>query len=242
MLVCMTIATVQDQLSTPEGFSKAIDAKSTALGAFWIFLVLGVLAVAINLMQLGSASDWDWYLMGRLFMDPEAVEFTGRRAGREEVIRYFAVYAPLVCFPLSLIFLIQHFVTRRKIGVKRFQAYQQRGYVARQRFTGLRVKNGNTTHDVALYSHPSVPDETFDAAVQQYANEIASLDKKGVKAATAAATKAGVLAGVSAPRLSPTLPSALVLAPAVGKSEFVAVIPPEPGSKITKTETFPIKR
>lgn len=238
----MTIATVQEQLSTPEGFAKAVDAKSTALSGFWVFLVLGLLAVGINLMQLGMASDWDWYMMGRFFMDPEAIEFTGRRAGREEMFRYFAVYAPLACFPLSIFFLVRHFVTRRKVGANRFESFQQRGYVARQRFTGLRVKNGNATTDVVLLSHPSVPDETFETSVQQYAGELAALDKKGTKAAVASATKAGVLAGVSAPRLSPTLPAALTFAPAAGKGEFVVVIPPAPGAKTTKTEVLPLKR
>lgn len=242
MLLRMTIATVQEQLSTPEGFAKAVDAKSTALGAFWVFLTLGLLAVVINIVQLGDASDWDWYMMGRFFMDPEAVEFTGRRAGRSELFRYFAVYAPLICFPLAIFFLIRHFATRRKIGANRFESFQQRGYVARQRFTGLRVKNGNATNDIVLLSHPSVPDETFEAAVHQYAGEIAALDKKGLKAATNSATQAGVLAGVSAPRLSPTLPAALTFAPAAGKGEFVVVIPPAPGAKSTKTEVLPLKR
>ena len=226
MLLRMTIATVQEQLSTPEGFAKAVDAKSTALGAFWVFLVLGLLAVLINIVQLGDASDWDWYMMGRFFMDPEAVEFTGRRAGRSELFRYFAVYAPLICFPLSIIFLIQHFVTRRKIGAKLFETFQQRGWVGRQRFTGLRIKNGRVQTDVVLISHPSISDEAFEASAAQYAGEIAALDKKGVKTTGAAALKAGVLqGGVSASRLSPTLPAELLFAPATGKGEYVVVVP-----------------
>ncbi len=239
MLFGMTIATLQDRLSTPEGFAKAVDAKSGALGAFWTLLVLGLLAVGLNLIQLGSATDWDWYLMGRFFMDPEAIEFTGRRAARGELLRYFAVYGPLILLPLALIALIVHFATRRKNGAKLFRDFQQRGYVGRQRFTGLRVKNGRQQTDIVLISNPQVPEETLDAAAQQYSAELGSLDKKGLKAASTAAVKAGVLQGVSAARLSASLPGDLLVAPAQGKSEYVVVIPS--GADGGKLRIIPIK-
>lgn len=240
MLFCMTFATVQQQLTTPEGFSKALDVRSAPIGLFWSLILITVLAVGINLFQLGSATDWDWYLMGRYFLDPDAVQFEGYRAGRSEAFRFFAVYAPLVALPLAVIALIVHLSTRGKTGRKRFEAFQQRGWVARQRFTGLRVKSGNQQADTVLLSHPSMPDEAFDAAVFQYASENAALDKKAKKAAARAAVKAGVIQGVSAARLTPTLPGELIIALARGKSEYVVVIPPEPGTN-SKIEILPLK-
>ncbi len=240
MLFCMTIASIQQQLSTPEGFAKAVSAKSAVFGGAVTSLVLGVLGLGINLFQLGSASDWTWSLIGRFFFDAQAVEFQGSGAGRASVWRFFYVYGPLVLVPLAIVLFIVHFSTRRKAGAQLFADFQERGWVGRQRFTGLKVQEGRNQVDVALISHPSVPDETFDAATQRFAAQIGSLDKKALKAANVAAAKAGVMNGVSASALSPELPAELLAAPAQGSGEFAAIIPAAPGGK-AKLRMLPIK-
>ncbi|HWV47819.1 MAG TPA: hypothetical protein VN035_00050 [Microbacterium sp.] len=237
----MSIGTVQQQLSTPEGFAKAVTPKSGLYAGGLTSLIAGLFGIAMNIFQLGSASDWNWRLIFRYFFDAQAVEFTGSRAGRAEIWRFLYVYGPIVLVPLGVILLIVHFSTRRKNGATLFADFQSRGWVGRQRFTGLKVKNGNATLDVVYVSHPSIPDENFDAIVQQHATQIAALDKKSTKAASAAAVKAGILkGGISAAALTPGLPPEIVAAPVQGKGEFVAVVPPAPGTT-GKYQVLPIK-
>lgn len=241
MLFAMSIGTVQQQLSTPEGFAKAVTPRSAMYVGGLTSLIAGLFGIAMNIFQLGSASDWNWRLIFRYFFDAQAVEFTGSRSGRAEMWRFLYVYGPIILIPLGVILLIVHFSTRRKNGATLFADFQARGWVGRQRFTGLKVKNGNATVDVVYVSHPSIPDENFDAIVQQHATQIAGLDKKGAKAASAAAIKAGILkGGISAAALTPGLPPEIVAAPVQGKGEFVAVVPPAPGAT-GKYQVLPIK-
>ena len=231
MLIGMSIGTVQQQLSTPEGFAKAVTPRSAVYVGGLTSLIAGLAGVAMNIFQLGSTSDWNWRLIFRFFFDAQAVEFTGSRAGRAEMWRFLYVYGPIILIPLGVILLIVHFSTRSRNGAKLYEDFRSRGWVGRQRFTGLKVQNGRAQVDVVYVSHPSLPDETFDAIVQQHATQIAALDKKAAKAASAAAVKAGILkGGISASALTPGLPPEIVAAPVQGKGEFVAVVPPQPGA------------
>lgn len=240
MLAGMTITTIQQQLTTPEGFAKAVSPKRAAFGAAVVCLVLSVIGLGMNTFQLGSASGWDWKLVERYFLTADAVEFTGSRSGRAEFFRFLYVWGPVVLIPIAIILLIVHFATRGKAASALYSDFQSRGWVGRQLFPGLTVKNGNANVVIALVSHPGVPEDEFTAIVQRYAQHLGSLDKKALKAETTAAVKQKVLNGVSASVLSPEIPAAIVATPAQGKGEFVAVVPPDASGR-GKFQVLPIK-
>ncbi len=227
MLMRMTLVTVRENLSTPEGFAKAVDARGKAFSVGVASLGLGVAALLINLFQIGSATDWRWNLIFPLFFRADALEFS---SGRGQVWHYVYVYAPLVLIPLGIILLAVHLATRRTAGAALYDDFRSRGWVGRQRYTGLKVKNGNADVDTVLISHPSLPDETFEAIALQFQTSVSALDKKAAKAFGAAAVKAGALTGTSGTAVSPALPPEVTFAPAQGKTEFAVVIPPAPGT------------
>lgn len=235
----MTLTDLQQQLATPEGFAKVVTPKRAAFGVAITSLVLAAAGIVMNLLQLGSASDWDWRLILRFFFDAGAVEFTGSRAGRSEVWRFFAVYGPLVLIPLGIILLIVHFATRRSAGSALFADFQARGWVARQLLPGLKVKNGNADVAIAFFSHPSISDAEYEAVVQHYSGFLRTLDKKGLKAVATAAQRAKVLTGVSVAALAPDLPPVLLAAPVQGNGPFAIVVPAADGTKVT---VLPIKQ
>lgn len=237
MLMRMTLATVQQQLSTPEGFSKAVDAKRTVATLGWTSLALGAAAFAFNLFSTGQAVDWNWSLIGMTLFRPDLFEYS---SGRGEAWAYVYAFAPIILVPLGIILLIVHFSTRKNAGSTLFADFQSRGWVGKQRYTGLQVKNGNQTVDTVLVSHPSIPDEQFDAIALQFQTYVTSLDKKALKAFTASASKSGVLTGVPAAVIAPGIPAEVLIAPAQGKNEFAVVVPPAPGAS-GKFKVLPIK-
>lgn len=233
----MTLATVQQQLSTPEGFAKAVDAKRSLFSGGLTSLLLGIAGLVINFIQLGSATDWRLWLVFRHFFDAGALEF---ESSRGQFWHYIIVYAPIILIPLGIILLIMHVVTRKSAGATLFADFQSRGWVGRQRYTGLQVKNGNQNVDTVLVSHPSIADDQFDQIALQFQTYVSSLDKKALKAFTAAATKAGILTGTTAASLAPGTPAEITAAPAQGKGEFAVVIPPAPGTT-GKYRVLPLK-
>ena len=240
MLSGMTITSIQQQLATPEGFAKAVSPKSTVYGVAITALVLSAIGIGMNLFQLGSASGWQWSLIFRYFFDAQAIEFTGSRSGRSEIWRFLYVYGPIVLLPLGIILLIVHFTTKGKAGAGLYESYRQRGWIGRQLFPGLKVKNGNNEVTVAFISHPTVPDADFEAAAHHYASYLGTLDKKATKAVAAAALKQKVIAGVSAAALAPGVPPAILAAPAQGTGEYVIVVPPDAAGK-GSLQVLPIK-
>lgn len=236
----MSIETIKQQLSTPEGFAKTVSPRRGLFGFGITSLLLGIGAIGMNIFQLGSASDWDWQLIGMFFFNADAIEFTGYRAGRAEAWRFFYVYGPFLLIPLGLILLGIHFATRNKAGANLFSDFQERGWVGRQLLVGLTVQNGNAQQKVAFISHPSIPEETFFATAQQYNGYVESLDKKAQKALSKQAMKAGVLNGTSASALSPELPAEITVAPVQGKGEYAVVVPAADGAK-GKMKVLPVK-
>jgi len=237
MIVPMTLATVQQQLSTPEGFAKAVNARGTAFTAGIASLGLGVVGFVINLVSTGGAVSWHWGLISSYLFRPDLFTYSNTRG---QIWAYIYAWAPLILIPLGIILLVVHFSTRKSAGASLFADFQSRGWVGKQRYTGLKVKNGNADVDTVFISHPSTPDETFDAIALQYQTHISSLDKKALKATAAAAVKAGILNGTSAASLAQGLPSEITAAPAQGKGEFAVVVPPAPGSS-AKYRVLPIK-
>lgn len=227
----MSIATVQEQLSTPAGFTTSVKSKSAAFSVGLVSLLVAVGCLAMNTFQLGSASDWNWRVVERYFLTADVIDYTGSGAGRAEIWRFLYVYAPIILIPLGIIALIVHFSTRSRNGQALFSEFQSRGWVGRQRYSGMKALNGRAQVDLAFISHPSILDETFDTTVQQYSAWVGSLDKKSMKQAMAAVTRAGAMTGTSARSLSTELPEAITVASVRGKGEFVAVIPPAPGAK-----------
>ena len=223
----MTTTEIQQQLSTPEGFAKAVSPRRTAYGVAITALVLSAAGIALNLFQLGTASDWRWNLMFRYFFDAQAVQFTGSGAGRSEVWRFLYVWGPVVLIPVAVVLLVVHFSTRRKSAAALYADFRARGWVARQLLPGLQVRNGNKDVAIALISHPSIPEQEFEQAVQGYAAYLGTLDKKALKAVSTAALKAKVLKGVSASALAPQLHPAILAAPVEGKGAYVVVVPPD---------------
>lgn len=222
-------AALQHQLSTPEGFAQAVAApkglRNAAIGVF----LFGLFCIGMNIFQLGTASDWHGGLMGRFFFDAQALEFTGSRAGRGAALRYLWVWGPVVLIPLAIILIVVYLLGRKSRGANLFNDFQQRGWVARQFNTGLKVKIDRNTIDVAISSHPSVPDQDYNNIVSGFMHYVANLDPKAQKALSTTARKAGVAQGVSASALDPNLPAVFTAAPPQGKTEFVVVIPPANG-------------
>lgn len=226
----VSIETIRQQLSTPQGFAKGVSAKrGVQIGAITC-LVVGLGCIAMNLFQLGSASRWNWSLMTRYFFDASAIEFSGSRAGRAEMWHFLYVWAPVVLIPVGIVLLVIHLATKSQSAAGLFGQFQERGWVGRQAPVGLAVKNGNAQAEVTFVSHPSIPDDVFQAAVQHYAQYVQTLDKKGVKEVSTAAAKQGVLTGTFAESLLPGAPAGLVAATRQGNGEYVVVVPPAPGA------------
>lgn len=222
----MSVSELQQQLSTPEGFRKAVKHKSAVFATAVGFLVVGVGCLVFNLLEMGSASDWDWKWIERYFLTPEAVQFTGRRAARGELLRYLWVWGPFILLPIGLILLIVWFATRNKNGASLYADYVARGWVGRQLSTGITIPQGRTQIHTVFISHPSIPDDQFEQIAAQHAAQIAGLDKKTRKSVVNTATRAGIMRGASATALSPQLPAAITMAPTQGKGPYVVVIPP----------------
>lgn len=237
----MTIANYQQELSTQEGFANKVSAKSPWFGAGIASILVGLGLFAFNIFQLGSATgiDWDWGLIGQLLFRADALEFSGRRAGRSEIFRYVAVWGPVILIPLGIILLIVHFVTRSQAAGSLYNDYASRGFVGRQFATSLSVVEGRAQTPVAFIAGQNVSDEQFGQVLQQFDSYVQSLDKKGVKQLQVAATKAGVLTGTSAANVLQGLPGEIVASKQVGKGTFVAVIPPAAAGG--KFKILPIK-
>lgn len=226
-------------MSTPEGFAAAVKSKRGLLSGAIISFVAALFCIGINILELGQASDWEWSLIGRFFFDAEVIEFSGRKAGRAEMLRYVWVWGPVILIPLGIILLVAHFMTRKNAGAKLFEEYRSRGFVGIQRQSGLVIQSGKTQMKLALIGNAAAPEGYVDNHAAQYGNYLASLDKKTLKQESATAARVGALKGVSAAQVNPNLPADMVIAPVVGKGDLVAVIPPASG--VTPVKVLQIK-
>lgn len=225
----MTISAIERRTASADGFADVVSPKRKVFEGAAAALIFGALGVLINLFQLGRASEWQWPVIADHFFDPDAVTFVGFKAARAEVMRYVWVYAPLVLVPLGVALLVVHFATRKAAAARVFADFQQRGWIAQQVISGLKVSNSAAFVDVAFITHPSIKDEDFDTAVRQYAGYLSTLSKKEMKALQVAARKQKVLGGVPATTLAPYMPPQAIAAAAVKRATFVAVIPPQTG-------------
>lgn len=194
-------------------------------------LVAAAAGVAMNIFQLGSASGWNWMLIERYFLSPEAITYEGSRAGRAEIWRFIYVWGPVVLLPLGIVLLILHFAMKGGKGAKLFADFQQRGWVGRQRSLGLNAQNGNRQTPLVLVGPAAAPDGYVDQPAMQFGSWVATLDKKALKALTATATKAGALQGAPAPAVHENLPADMIVTAEQKGGELVVVIPPATGVK-----------
>lgn len=227
----VSIAMLQQQLSTPQGFAAAVKKKQPLLSGGLTSLALAAGGVAMNLFQLGSASDWNWRLMFRYFFDAGAIEFTGARSGRAEMWHFLYVWGPVVLLPLGIILLILHFARRNNTGAKLFDEYQQRGWIGSQAPLVLSVKEGNNDVSLALIGRADGPVDELQYNATQFNQWASSLDKKALKQTSVAAVKAGVLkGGIPAQEVAPAFPQGTLVSRQL-KTQLVIVIPPAEASK-----------
>ncbi|TXK06192.1 hypothetical protein FVP60_04330 [Microbacterium mitrae] len=226
----MSIAALQNQLSTPAGFAAAVKQPKGLLTGAIASLVVAAAGIGMNLFQLGSASNWNWMLIERYFLSPDAVTFEGRRSAVSEFWRYLYVWAPLVLIPLGIVLLVIYFATKKSAGAKLFAEFQQRGWVGVQRSLGLNAMNGNKPAPLVLIGRADAPAGTVDEQAMHFGGWVASLDKKSLKQLSGQATKAGAIKGVSASAVHANLPADMVVAATQKDGELVVVIPPASGA------------
>ncbi len=193
-------------------------------------LVAAVFMVGMNLFQLGDASGWDWKLIERYFLTADAIEFTGRRSGVAEMLRYVWVWGPVLMVPLGIVLLILHFAMKGRKGAQLFADFQQRGWIGRQRSLAVSVQNGKTQTPIALVGPAAAPEGYVDQPAMQFAEWTKTLDKKGIREVSNAALKAGALIAAAAPTVHPNLPADMIVTKEQKGGELVVVIPPANGA------------
>jgi hypothetical protein len=229
----MSLVQLQTELSTADGFARRVVVARTAVSAAKGLLVVAGIALAYNLFStIKTLAEYPSADFLGVFLSTEGdnpvstIWFT------------FLVWGPIIVLPLALIFYIYARSTAQRVDHAAFLDFSHNGYVITQRPLGFAAMNGNTAVQVQLLSHPSVSDEAYNQAFADISGHLASLDKKARKKT---ATSLGKVASAPLPatQLLATVPPELLLSGPIGKTEWVAVLPPSTAS--AKTRYFAVK-
>uniref|UniRef100_UPI00286C5676 hypothetical protein n=1 Tax=Salinibacterium sp. TaxID=1915057 RepID=UPI00286C5676 len=231
----MTEIQLTHDLSTVEGFARRVVIDRTPRNIALVLVLLSIAAIAYNTVStLRTLSDF-----GGQASDFLTVFFSVEGDSPLSSFMFIViVWAPLFLLPASLAFFLYSRATASKVAAKTFQEFQANGYLAIQAPTSLIVSpnNDRNTMPVVLVSHPSVPDGEFAASLAAIEAQLASLDKKAVKALGRSVVKAGVNFGTSATAFNSLLPAALMVTVPRKGSSNVVVIPPA-GAPATSAKT-----
>lgn len=229
----MSLAQVQTELSTADGFARRVVVARPAVTIAKALVAIAVLALAYNLFSTF-----------RTWADHPGLDFFSiflSTQGDNPVSSIWftlLVWGPIVVLPLALIFWIYSRSTAQRVDSAAYLDFSSNGYVVSQRPLGFAAMNGNTAVQVQLLSHPAVTPEAYDQAYAAITAHLATLDKKAVKKTASSLGK--ISSGpLPATQLLATVPPELLLSAPVGKTEWVAVLPPSTAGG--KTRYFAVK-
>ena len=229
----MSLTQVNTDLSTADGFNRRVVVARPAISVAKGLIALAALALAYNLFStFRSWADHPGLDFFRIFLS------TGDDDPVSTIWFTFLIWAPIIVLPLALIFYIYARTTAQRVEHAAYLDYASNGYVVTQRPLGFAAMNGNAAVQVQLLSHPSVTPEAYEQAYSAITAHLASLDKKTLKK-TAASLGKVASAPLPATQLVPTVPPQLLLSGPIGKTEWVAVLPPTAAGG--KTRYFAVK-
>ncbi len=237
----MSLRTTQQRLSTRRGFSKAATAKSSLPIWGWTSIALGVAGVVYNFYELFRRFGFDLgAVFGNFFSSRQQLEPTSM-FGFLDVLRFAAIWAPVVLIPLGLILLLVRNLQKRGAGVGHYDAYAHGGWVGRMRYTALHLPHGGTLVPIAFISHPAIDDAAYESAVSAFSTSVDAMTEEDRRTLAQTAEKAGVLKGaIPAELVDPATPAGLVAVAGIAPSEWVAVVPPINGHG--RTAVVPLRR
>ena len=229
----MSLTQVQTDLSTADGFARRVVVARPAVSIAKGLVALAAIAIAYNvfstiqtLIKYPGANFLQVFLSTNGEDTADSVWFT------------FLVWAPIIVLPLALIFWVYARTTAQRVDHAAYLDFASSGYVVTQRPLGFNAMNGNTAVPLHLLGHPAVTPENFEQAYAAITAYLASLDKKAFKKTAAGLGKAAS-APLPATQLVATVPPELVLSGPIGKTEWVAVLPPSTAG--AKTRYFAVK-
>ena len=229
----MSLTQVQTDLSTADGFNRRVVVARPAISVAKGLIAVAALALAYNLFStFRTWADHPGLDFLRIFLSTE---------GDNPVSSLWftlLVWGPIIVLPLALIFYIYARTTAQRVEHAAYLDYASNGYVVSQRPLGFNAMNGNTAVPVQLLGHPSVTPEAFEQSYAAITGYLSSLDKKTLKKTAASLGKVSS-APQPATQLVPTVPAELQLSGPIGKTEWVAVLPPSTAGG--KTRYFAVK-
>ena len=224
----MSHAQVQTELSTADGFARRVVVARPAVKIAQGLIAVAAIALAYNAFStFRTMADYPGAGFFEIFISTQGdnpvstIWFT------------LLVWAPIVVLPLALIFFVYARTTAQRVEHEAYQQFTAGGHVATQHPTAFAalVPNGNATTQTPVYvlSHPAVTPEATAQAVAAINAHVATLDKKAAK--TLAKSVGKVLAKFPpAADIVAGLPPQLLLTGAIGKTEWVAVVPDAAGA------------
>ena len=225
----MSLTQVHADLSTADGFARRVVVARPAVTVAKGLVAVAAIAFAYNLFSTF-----------RTIMEHPGLNFVRIFLSTDGGNPYFVllVWAPIVVLPLALIFWVYARSTAQRVEHAAYLDYASNGYVVTQRPLGFAAMNGNQPVQVQLLSHPAVTAESFEQAYAAITAHLASLDKKALKKT---ASSLGKVASAPQPAtvLVATVPAELQLSGPIGKTEWIAVLPPKTAGG--KTRYFAIK-
>jgi len=229
----MSLVAAQTELSTADGFRRRVVVARPAVSAAKALLAIAVFAFLYNVFSTFKT------MVDHPGLNPVAV-FLSTQGEDEFTSVWFTllVWGPIVVIPLAVAFYIYARVTAQRVEHAAYLDYASNGYVATQRPLGFAAINGNTSVQVLLLSHPSVTPEAYEQAFYEISAYVSSLDKKAFKKMAASLSKIAS-APQPATQLVATVPPELLLTAPIGKTEWVAVLPPAAAGG--KTRYFAVK-
>lgn len=215
------------QLSTKEGFTKAVVPASALMTALKVFLVLGLVLLAYNVVstiQTLSKNDLPSSYWFDVFFSTE-----GERGGTDPML-VAMVWGPIIAIPIALVLLVLVRLTQGGRDEKAYSGFAQGGYVASA--LGLPVPfvvgRDQFVPQVIVPAHLGTPEVSrwFDSLTAT----VQGLDKPGSKQLTKALVKTLKKDDVAVPATtvfpdSPPFALLVRASNAVGAQTVRAVIP-----------------
>ena len=229
----MSLVQVQTDLSTADGFNRRVVVARPAVSIAKGLVALAAIAIVYNVFStIQTMVKYPGSNFLQIFLS------TNGENAADSVWFTFLVWAPIIVLPLALIFWIYARTTAQRVDHAAYLDYASNGYVVTQRPIGFNAMNGNTAVPLHLLSHPAVAPESYEQAYAAITSYLASLDKKALKKTAASLGKAAS-APLPATQLVATVPGELQLSGPIGKTEWVAVLPPSTAG--AKTRYFAVK-
>lgn len=229
----MSLAQVQTELSTADGFSRRVVVARPAVGIAKALLILAGVAVAYNLIStFRTWSEHPGLNFLKIYMST---------SGDDPVTSIWftlLVWGPIIVIPLAGLFYLYARSTAQRVESAAYLDFTSNGSVVSQRPIGIAGMNGNNAVPAHLLGHRSVTPDSYEQAYSAITAHLATLDKKQLKQTQKAL---GKLSSGPQPTtlLLAGLPEELQLSGPISKTEWVAVLPSS--AAVGKARYFAVK-